>query len=281
MSSLLASASAVTATGSKIWSCKTSDDSGSSGRREKNHKINLKHNAITGNRFVLLDGVEVVGTRAKTTPAHLTKEPHVLEFPIDHMTCTIVIGFSGNGFNYTCKVGDEILTESRDQLENLDVSDIIPKIILIPEYQSSSSTGKLVINYRIVTVIGTIADELESTIGSEEDLETVDQNHYTFIYRRYSEFEKLAQRLKGAYKGSHLLSSLPTLPGKVVNPFVDQTSPDFVNGRKHELQNYLMKIIQFPKANKNIDLLKFLGLDPLTAYPLDQTDAKRMLECKF
>lgn len=282
MSSLLASASAVTATGSKIWSCKTLDENGSNGRREKNHKVNLKHNAITGNRFVLLDGVEIPGTRSKTTPAHLTKDPHIIEFPIDNMTCTIIIGFSGStGFNYTCQLGDETLTESRNQLENLEESDIIPRVIMVPEFQTSSSTGKLVINYKVTTVIGTISDDLETKIVSELDLEEVENTQHTFVYRRYNEFEKLAQRLKGAYKGSHLLSSLPSLPGKVINPFVDQTTPDFINSRKNDLEQYLRKIIHFPKANKNIDLLKFLGLDPLTAYPLDPTDAKRMMECKF
>lgn len=34
-------------------------------------------------------------------------------------------------------------------------------------------------------------------------------------YRRYSEFEKLDRLLKSAFAGSHLLSSLPSLPGKV------------------------------------------------------------------
>ena len=281
MSGLLASATAVTATGSKIWSCKTFDESGSNGRREKNHKINLKHNSITGNRFVLLDGIEIPGTRGSTTPAHLTKEPHVIEFPIDNMTCTILIRFSSNGFNYTCKLGEEILTESRNQLETLDATDIIPKVVLVPNFEASSSTGKIVINYKVVVVIGTIEDDHELNILSEEDLGTVEAGHQTYVYRRYNDFERLAQRLKGAYKGSHLLTSLPSLPGKVINPFVDQTSPDFLNTRKRELEQYLKKVIEFPKANKNIDVLKFLGLDPLTAYPLDPNDAKRMMECKF
>lgn len=33
-------------------------------------------------------------------------------------------------------------------------------------------------------------------------------------YRRYSEFEKLDRLLKSAFAGSHLFSSLPSLPGR-------------------------------------------------------------------
>jgi hypothetical protein len=51
--------------------------------------------------------------------------------------------------------------------------------------------------------------------------------------RRYSEFNMLASALYCYFYYSHLLNSLPSLPGKVFNPFTKQLSPEFLDERKH------------------------------------------------
>jgi hypothetical protein len=121
------------------------------------------------------------------------------------------------------------------------------------------------------------------------------------IYRRYKEFEKLNRLLRSAFTGSHLLDSLPSLPGtcacptsqvslimlrhwtieglcltgKVYNPFANQMDEAFIENRRLELEVYLNKLIHMSKASKNSDLLRFLGLDPITGLPLDPMDSER------
>jgi len=55
----------------------------------------------------------------------------------------------------------------------------------------------------------------------------------TKIMRRYSEFTMLASALYCYFYYSHLLNSLPSLPGKVFNPFTKQLSPEFLEERRH------------------------------------------------
>ena len=80
---------------------------------------------------------------------------------------------------------------------------------------------------------------------------------------------------------SLLFLSVLASTGKVLNPFTDQTSREFINTRRADLAVYINKVINFPKAVKNSDVLKFLGLDPVTGCPLDPLDSERFLECKF
>ena len=63
----------------------------------------------------------------------------------------------------------------------------------------------------------------------------------TKIFRRYSEFSMLASALYCYFYYSHLLNSLPSLPGKVFNPFTKQLSPEFLDERMHGMKCYVFR----------------------------------------
>lgn len=78
-------------------------------------------------------------------------------------------------------------------------------------------------------------------------------------------------------------SSAPPTPttGKVWNPFADQTDPAFIEQRREELEVYLRRLIQMPKASTNPDLFRFFQLHPVTGSPLDPADINQHVELKF
>ena len=70
-------------------------------------------------------------------------------------------------------------------------------------------------------------------------------------------------------------------PGKCFSPFTDQTTPGFIEQRRQDLEVYLRRLIQMPKASTNPDLFRFLGLHPVTGMPLDPSDIHQHVELKF
>jgi hypothetical protein len=80
--------------------------------------------------------------------------------------------------------------------------------------------------------------------------------------RRYSEFVALDEIVRGHLSG-HLKSTLPTLPGRIMNPFVNQSSDKFIQERKLALQQYLMGVQGNNKVR--IDLI-WLELHSLTVH---------------
>lgn len=61
------------------------------------------------------------------------------------------------------------------------------------------------------------------------------------VEKRFSEFEVLDDIIRGYIVG-HMRSSLPSLPPKVLNPFFDQLSGNFLLTRKFALQQYLIDL---------------------------------------
>lgn len=237
----------------------------SQGRREKPHKINLRHNQITGSRYVLLDGLEVPGSRGNTSIMSAVE----IAFKVEEEDARITItpALSGGGFSYSCQVGSRVLEELSNVLETEDELVMAPAKIRVPETRTTSSEGKAVVHYKVVTTIA-------APSGGGENQEVV-------VFRRYKEFSRLNNLLRSAFAGSHLLSSLPHLPGKVLNPFTDQTTPQFIEGRRRDLEVYLNRLCGVSKCSKNLDMLKFLGLDPVTGLPLDPADVEKHVEYRF
>ena len=69
------------------------------------------------------------------------------------------------------------------------------------------------------------------------------------IYRRYSQFDNLDSLIR-AQSESHLMSSLPSLPPKIYNPYFDQTAAPFLDERKAVLSSYLNQILGNSKVKK-------------------------------
>lgn len=157
-------------------------------------QLMLRHNKITGARFVVLDGVEVPGTRGNTNILNAVE----ISFPIDGQPAVVTItpDVSVGGFVYSCRVGNRFLTELADTLEP-EQGDLAPPVkAAVPEIRTNSSgEGKLIVNYKVVV-----------TLGGDPAGEVT-------VFRRFREFDKLDRLIRSALAGNHLLNSLPPLPG--------------------------------------------------------------------
>lgn len=102
-------------------------------------------------------------------------------------------------------------------------TETIPTQVSIPLYIHETDTNqKDVIFYQILVKTG-YGDEIT-------------------VYHRYSEFDILDKCIKSQLDG-HLRSSLPSLPGKVWNPFVNQLDENFLQTRRLALQRYLVTLL--------------------------------------
>mmetsp|Transcript_23028 Transcript_23028/g.38432 ORF Transcript_23028/g.38432 Transcript_23028/m.38432 type:complete len:303 (-) Transcript_23028:200-1108(-) len=121
-----------------------------------------------------------------------------------------------------------------------------PTLVSIPSARTS------VVNSRPITVYRICCE-----ISNKEKV---------IVERRYSEFFYLHAMVMG-HTGKHLRSTLPSLPSRVFNPFVDQKCTDFINIRREALQTYLNGLLANSKVVCYTEVLCFLGLDPMSAQP--------------
>jgi len=156
----------------------------------------------------------------------------------------------------------------------------VPVRVMVPEFRTQSSEGKLIVHYKVVCTLSG-AGRAGGKEGGREGGEEGGKEGEVVVFRRYRDFDKLDRLVRSAFAGSHLLSSLPSLPIKVLNPFADQSDPLFIEHRRQELEVYLQRLIRMPKASHNPDLLRFFSLHPVTGQPLDPGDLNLHVELRF
>lgn len=93
------------------------------------------------------------------------------------------------------------------------------------------------------------------------------------VERRFRQFDMLS-RLIIAQTSSHLSNSLPSMPSKIVSPWVDQTSDNFITLRRLALQKYITQLLGNSKVVHYSDFLCFLGLHPVTGLPIESVEKK-------
>lgn len=171
-------------------------------------------------------------------------------FTVDSSDAEIVIehSLSSLKYNYSLLVASQPVKDVSAAAEDLTHADLLPAQVTITGTRSEPSGRKVVTYY---------ACETRLHNGQTARME-----------RRYREFEQLDGLLKSSLSGSHLLPSFPNLPGRVLNPFLDQTSAEFIQDRQHHLEVYLRALINMSKIRTNPDLLVFLGLNPTTGLPV-------------
>ncbi len=67
-------------------------------------------------------------------------------------------------------------------------------------------------------------------------------------------------QLKSCFKGSPLLSSFPEMPKRGMKLFQDHTKPEFVDGRRRALAQYLSLLCAIPRMTSLGDFCLFLGI---------------------
>ena len=220
------------------------------GRRGRCHKVALRHNVSTGSWVLIIDGrYEACGYEPIIT------RKFSITFKLNHNNCYIEITMMIPSLHYSHHFYvDSIQQISFHQLANSPFTETIPLHITIPTYILQTVTEGIHTKRGATGTDGTGTEGTgtSGTDGSHEGdrrevayfqihVKTGYQEMLT-IYHRYSEFDLLDKCLKSQMEG-HLKSSLPNLPGKVFNPFVNQISEEFLEMRRRALEQYLVTLL--------------------------------------
>jgi hypothetical protein len=191
---------------------------------------------VTGTYIIILDGVPQVHGHQPV----VVRQPATVSLTINGHECEISIDGTKSLFSYAYKLTvDGIAQPELRELADSGLNERIPRKI--------KSLG--------AALVGDLAYyRYEIDLGNGETVS---------ISRRFSQFAMLDQLIK-AQTPEHLLSSLPSLPGKVYNPYFDQTSKPFLDERQRGLTMYLNTLLGNHKVNCTADFLSFLGLHPVT-----------------
>jgi hypothetical protein len=220
----------------RSWHFKLFD--GSTGRRENPHKINFRHCQATGNWVLIVDGrYQVSGCEPV-----LTREFDV-SFNFGGKPCAIYADGTASLYYEHQLVIDGVPIEALHKKVDISLGERTPQKIRIPKFRTYREMSKLVVVYMI---------EITDGFGDE-----------MLIERRYSDFAYLDSCIRAATEG-HMYYSLPTIPGKVYNPWVDQSSNEFIEERRQGLESYMSMLWGNGKVTYYTDFFVFLGLNPLT-----------------
>jgi hypothetical protein len=230
------------------------------GRRGSNHKILFRHSVSLGNWILILDGrAEAYGYEP------ITAREFSVSFKLLSRNCYISV-VVGSGYQYEHRFFLENRQQPAfDEMAQSPFHEFIPTSISIQKFHIQEISGKRIAFFELLT---------KTTAG-----DTVTTQ------RRYSEFDILDKALRSQMSG-HLHSTLPSLPQKVYNPFIDQFSLSFLETRLEALQQYLTTLLGNSKVDTRIsalilfliffpsffhhqavyytDFLCFVGLDPVT-----------------
>lgn len=197
------------------------------GRREFGVKIVFRHNPASGVWVLIING----DIKAKRFEKKFDKE-FMLTFKLYGRIFEMKVSRNSLKYTYSLNMDGTTVKEIREKAD-IYMDEKEPQVT-ITEVRTGHVKGKLITLYQI-----------SSTFSTGEKVS---------VERRYSEFVTLHSVVKG-YTGQHLLTTLPHLPGKVLNPFFNQSSPEFLSQRKDSLQNYLITLLNNSKVRLHFILM--------------------------
>jgi hypothetical protein len=225
--------------------------------------VQVKHNTHSGFYCAVVNGHKFDKSDGHTIRASTVDKDWVIvldlgaSLPEGRITIKLK-SYSAAGFRYQFMLGDEVQKEANEVIGDPRsvASSLGPIVVRIPESEIRPSSTELawggkpkqVVYYSVTVARG----ERETT-----------------VLRRFSEFITLNNTLRGAFTGSHLLSSFPPPPSRSPPSLFsfsgrDTLAPEFIDGRKRELEVFVQRLVGMPKVLGNPDLLAFLGLDMVT-----------------
>jgi len=207
------------------------------GRRELLATVYLQHNMLTGDLALDVRAESEVVVDGGAARVLLSKS-HTVPFSIAASVGRASVSPKATGFDYTLTFG------GKD----------------VPEVQQRPVEWLAAVEPRGVTVA--VGDDVEHRAGKSYYALVVasDGGEPRTTRKRYSEFADLYAAVLAAYHGSHLRTSVPAPPAKVLNPFVNQLDPRFVDNRRVELNDFVKKLVQLPRALSNPAVLDFFDL---------------------
>ncbi|EKU22566.1 px domain containing protein [Nannochloropsis gaditana CCMP526] len=203
------------------------------------HVIDLWHDTVTGVRSVAVGMEEVPGSMGSSP--FFSAEAHHINFTVGQDQCRGMVIIEKAGlfsFRYTCVVNGRPLKATLQGLADEDEERF--NIAILGAANAYSSKEKSVTWY-----------ELTVTRGSD--------GARTLVHRRYREFVCLFEQVHAAFKGHHLRSSLPELPGRQLKLLVDHNDTAFVEERRLLLETALGKLLSVPHVGAMVPVQVFLG----------------------
>jgi hypothetical protein len=198
------------------------------GRRENAYKVSFRHNYTSGLWMLIING-EI---KAKYKE-QLSNNPFVVSFQLNGHSFELNVSRSSTlNHSYSLTIDGHQVKEVREKAD-ISVDEPAPRFVEITEVKNCKIDGKIVSVYQICC-------HLES-------------GEKLFIERRYSDFQNLNTIIMGQ-TGRHLRSTLPSLPGKILNPFLDQTTDSFIQARRDGLQRYLKQLLTNSKVIRRKNL---------------------------
>eukprot|EP00624_Nannochloropsis_granulata_P007255 evm.model.NODE_6992_length_9071_cov_23.070004.4 len=203
------------------------------------HVIDLWHDTVTGVRSVAVGLEEVPGSMGSSP--FFTTEPHHINFTVghEHARGMVIIEKAGLfSFRYTCVVNGRPL---RATLQGLADENEERFYVSVLATANAYSTKEKAVTWYELTVT-----------RRSDDARTV-------VHRRYREFQCLFEQVHAAFKGHHLRSSLPELPGRQLKLLVDHTDTAFVEERRLLLETAVGKLLSVPHVCAMVPVQVFLG----------------------
>jgi len=203
------------------------------------HVIDLWHDTVTGVRSVAVGLEEVPGSMGSSP--FFTTEPHHINFTVGHEQARGMVIIEKAGlfsFRYTCVVNGRPLRATLQELA--DENEERFNVAILSTANAYSTKEKAVTWY-------------ELTVTRRSD------GARTVVHRRYREFQCLFEQVHAAFKGHHLRSSLPDLPGRQLKLLVDHTDTAFVEERRLLLETAVGKLLSVPHVCAMVPVQVFLG----------------------
>ena len=203
------------------------------------HKVSLRHCPVTGIWILIVDGeFKATGSEAIYNRKFFVR---LAIRPEDEGT----IDLDGSGsVGYVVRLTlNGIEHEESRTLPDISVGEAIPTLATVPGYRLGTTPDGPTVFYQVY---------VKTSAGEEHMLE-----------KRYSEINHLDALIR-SQTASHLVKSLPSLPGKVWNPWTDQTSETFIHQRRTALELYFSMLIGNSKVVHYQETLVFFGMHPLT-----------------
>jgi len=205
-------------------------------------KIVFRHSLAIGNWIIILNGKmravgkeSIVGTKFQIVFQLGDHEAVIHAEVVPGISANYKLSFNGNDY-----------PEFRSEIAS-SLGENLPTSITIPSHRTKFMTKKCIALYQILVKAGN---------GQE-----------IVVEKRYSQFCMLNDLLRAQIDG-HIRSSMPSLPGKFINPLLDQSSQEFITSRQVALQHYLNQLLGNSKVSVTTDFLCFLGLDAVTGNPI-------------
>jgi hypothetical protein len=192
-----------------------------------------------------MSGNEVVTNRQFTIP-----------ITIDGVQGSIISdGSSTITYDTILSLGGDVQKETRQVLD-ISLGEAYPTMVTIPGYRIQSEPAPPQTEGSIMSLFVTPPTTIY-TVWYQVFVKT-SSGQEIVVERRYSEFNMLDQLVR-SQTASHLVASLPNLPGKVINPFTDQTSEPFIYRRRTALEIYLSMLL----GNSKVMLIIYYQLKRL------------------